>query len=131
MATRSNASRWRGCTLDKGKQVRDNIHAEDVVSLMGEFYRAPRCGEVYNLGGGKENSCSILDGFRLSEKITGKKQRFVYREQNRAGDHICYYSSLAKTQSHFRDWRITKSLPTIVRELAESWCVLLAKQDRS
>ena len=115
----------------KGKQVRDNIHAEDVVSLMDEFYRAPRCGEVYNLGGGKENSCSILDGFRLVEELTGKKQQFVYREQNRAGDHICYYSSLAKIQSHFRDWRITKSLPTILSELAESWSARLAKPGTS
>jgi CDP-paratose 2-epimerase len=115
----------------KGKQVRDNIHAEDVVSLMGEFYRAPRCGEVYNLGGGKENSCSILDGFRLVEEITGKKQQFVYREQNRAGDHVCYYSSLAKIQSHFRNWRITKSLPTIFGELAESWSERLAKPGTS
>src|ERR1017187_10565229 len=75
----------------KGKQVRDNIHSLDVARFMAAFVEAPRPGEVYNLGGGKANSTSILEAFRLAEKFTGKKQLHAYVEQNRAGDHICYY----------------------------------------
>jgi CDP-paratose 2-epimerase len=105
----------------KGKQVRDNIHSEDVVALMLEFCRRPRPGEVYNLGGGKANSCSIWEAFQLTEEITGKKQRYTYVEQNRAGDHICYYTDLRKVQGHFPSWRITRPLRNIVEEIAASW----------
>jgi CDP-paratose 2-epimerase len=105
----------------KGKQVRDNIHSEDVASMMHAFYRNPGCGEVYNIGGGKQNSCSILESFEMVEQITGKKQRYSYLEQNRSGDHICYYSDLRKLQSHFPQWKITKPLHTILEEIAKSW----------
>jgi len=111
----------------KGKQVRDNIHSEDVASMMHEFYRTPGCGEVYNLGGGKENSCSILESFQMVEEITGKKQRFAYVEPNRIGDHICYYSDLTKIKTHFPNWKITKSLPVILNEIVDSWMARLAK----
>jgi len=110
----------------KGKQVRDNIHSLDVASMMHEFYRHPRCGEVYNIGGGKENSCSILESFQMIEQITGKKQKYSYLDQNRVGDHICYYSDLRKLSAHFPNWTITKSLTTILEEIAESWTVRLA-----
>ncbi len=110
----------------KGKQVRDNIHSQDVASMMHEFYSHPRCGEVYNIGGGKDNSCSILESFQMIEQITGKKQKYCYIDQNRMGDHICYYSDLRKLSAHFPNWRITKSLPTIVEEIAESWKARLA-----
>src|ERR1700722_4016005 len=105
----------------KGKQVRDNIHSEDVASMMYAFYEKPRCGEVYNLGGGKGNSCSIFEAFRTVEQITGKKQRFNYIEQARSGDHICYYSDLRKIQSHFPGWKISKPLSTIFEEIVASW----------
>ncbi len=105
----------------KGKQVRDNIHSFDVATFIDEFIRAPRCGEVYNLGGGKPNSCSILEAFMLAEKYSGRKQRFVYHEANRIGDHICYYSDLRKMQTHYPNWRITKTLDDIAREIASSW----------
>ncbi len=110
----------------KGKQVRDNIHSQDVASMMYEFYRHPRCGEVYNMGGGKDNSCSILESFQMIEQITGKRQKYTYIDQNRVGDHICYYSDLRKLSAHFPNWRITKSLPTILEEIAESWMARLA-----
>src|SRR3954467_14378725 len=74
----------------KGKQVRDNIHSEDVANFMHEFYQQPRCAEVYNLGGGKANSCSILEAFAMVEGLTGRKQKHTYVEKNRIGDHICY-----------------------------------------
>jgi CDP-paratose 2-epimerase len=105
----------------KGKQVRDNIHSEDVAAMMLEFVNNPRAGEVYNLGGGKSNACSILEAFQLTAEITGKKPRYTYVEQHRAGDHICYYSDLRKLQSHFPKWSITKPLGTILSEIACSW----------
>lgn len=105
----------------KGKQVRDNIHSEDVAKFIHAFFEAPRCGEVYNLGGGKDNSCSILEAFALTETITGKKQKYQYVEQNRIGDHICYYSDLSKMISHYPKWGITKSLRQTVEEIVQSW----------
>jgi len=110
----------------KGKQVRDNIHSEDVAGMMLEFSKKPRPGEVYNLGGGKDNACSIWEAFRMTEAITGKKQRYTYVEQNRTGDHICYYSDLRKIKEHFPAWRITKPLGRIVEEIAASWTARLA-----
>jgi len=110
----------------KGKQVRDNIHSEDVASLMHEFVLNPRKGEVYNLGGGKNNSCSILESFQMVEQITGKKQSYSYVDENRIGDHICYYSDLGKIHSHFPNWVLSKSLPVIFEEIASSWMNRLA-----
>src|SRR5436190_19873941 len=80
----------------KAKQVRDNIHSEDVARFMHEFSVNPRLGEVYNLGGGKANSCSILEAFAMVEAVSGKKQKYQYVDKNRMGDHICYYSDLRK-----------------------------------
>jgi CDP-paratose 2-epimerase len=105
----------------KGKQVRDNIHAEDVARFMYEFYKAPRVAEVYNLGGGKDNSCSILEAFKMVEAITGRSMKAEYIDQNRIGDHICYYSDLRKMKSHYPAWTITKNLPHIFDEIASGW----------
>jgi CDP-paratose 2-epimerase len=105
----------------KGKQVRDNIHSEDVATLMYEFWKSPRSGEVYNVGGGKNNACSILEAFQFATQATGKTMHWKSVEENRVGDHICYYSDLRKIQSHFPAWQITKTLPMIFGEIAESW----------
>ncbi len=105
----------------KGKQVRDNIHSEDVARFIHAFYLAPRCGEVYNIGGGKENSCSILEAFALVGELTGKRQVSTYVDQNRIGDHICYYSDLTKMRSHYPGWGITKTLRATVEEIVRSW----------
>ena len=105
----------------KGKQVRDNIHSEDVATLIEQFWQSPRVGEVYNLGGGRQNACSILEAFDLVESISGKKMIFSYSEKIRVGDHICYYSDLRKIQQHFPGWKITKSLPTILYEIISAW----------
>ena len=112
----------------KGKQVRDNIHSEDVARFIFEFWKAPRVGEVYNLGGGKGNACSILEAFAMAEDVTGRKMQWRYVEENRAGDHICYYSDLRKMKSHYPAWDITKPLPTIFEEIAQSWMQRLAKE---
>jgi CDP-paratose 2-epimerase len=105
----------------QGKQVRDNIHSEDVARFMWEFCKAPRCAEVYNLGGGKQNSCSILEAFQTAESFTGKKQVFTYVDQNRIGDHICYYSDLRKMKSHYPAWDITVTLEETIRQIVEAW----------
>jgi len=109
----------------KGKQVRDNIHSEDVARFMLEFARAPRSGEVYNLGGGKGNSCSILEAFAKIEAITGKRMQWRYVDENRIGDHICYYSDLRKMRTHYPAWDIRKSLDAIFEEIAQSWMTRL------
>jgi CDP-paratose 2-epimerase len=112
----------------KGKQVRDNIHSEDVARFMYEFWKAPRIAEVYNLGGGKQNACSILEAFRKAEKITGRAMNWRYVDENRVGDHICYYSDLRKMKEHYPAWDITKPLDSIFAEIAESWSHRLAQK---
>jgi CDP-paratose 2-epimerase len=110
----------------KGKQVRDNIHSEDVAGFMHEFYKSPRVAQVYNLGGGKGNACSILEAFGMVEAVTGKPQRWSYVAENRAGDHICYYSDLRKMKAHYPAWIVTRPLPNIFEEIAASWSRRLA-----
>jgi len=105
----------------KGKQVRDNIHSYDVARFIEEFYKAPRAGEVYNIGGGRDNSTSILEAFKTVERISGKAMNFKYSEQNRQGDHICYISDLSKMKNHYPNWDITKSLHKTIEEIVESW----------
>jgi len=107
----------------KGKQVRDNIHSYDVARFIEEYFKNPRQGEVYNIGGGRNNSCSILEAFGLVNSVTGKQMNFEYLEANRQGDHICYISDLSKIKSHYPSWDITKSLPSIFEEIVASWSV--------
>jgi CDP-paratose 2-epimerase len=104
----------------KGKQVRDNIHSFDVVRAAEEFFRNPRPGEVYNIGGGRENSVSILEAFDRILRITGKRARWAYRDEPRKGDHICYISDLRKFRAHFPNWRLTRNLDQILVEIAEA-----------
>lgn len=105
----------------KGKQVRDNIHSLDVVLFIKEFLANPRMGEVYNIGGGRDNSISILEAFELISGISGKKMIYEYVEKNREGDHICYISNLSKIKSHYPAWSITKTLQQTFEEIYESW----------
>ena len=105
----------------KGKQVRDNIHSHDVVAFMQRFIEAPRQGEVYNIGGGRANSVSILEAFDLIASISGQPMRHEYVDQNRSGDHICYISNLEKMQAHYPGWGITKDLKTTFEEIHQSW----------
>jgi CDP-paratose 2-epimerase len=105
----------------KGKQVRDNIHSYDVARLIELIIENPRCGEVYNLGGGRANSCSILEAFDLIEGITGRRIQHEYLDQPRSGDHICYISDLAKLKQHYPSWEVTVDLPHVLEELANGW----------
>ena len=98
----------------KGKQVRDQIHSEDVISAFLAFANNPRQGEVYNLGGGRGNSASILECISKIESQLEKKLQTEYVEENRKGDHICYMSDLRKFQSHFPQWNLKWSLDRII-----------------
>ena len=101
----------------KGKQVRDNIHSSDVIQFMDLFIANPRIAEVYNIGGGKDNSCSIFEAFNLTEQISGKKMIYEYIDENRIGDHICYYSDLSKIKKHYPKFGITKNLNYIIENI--------------
>lgn len=105
----------------KGKQVRDNIHSHDVVRFIDEFIAEPRTGAVYNIGGGRDNSCSILEAFKLVESITGKAQRYRYVEKNRKGDHICYYSDLTLMRHDYPRWNISIGLKELFMQIVDSW----------
>jgi CDP-paratose 2-epimerase len=105
----------------KGKQVRDNIHSEDVARFIHAFVETPRVGEVYNIGGGKPNSCSILEAFAIAEKFSGQAMKYSYVDENRIGDHICYYSDLTKMRNHYPTWDITVSLEETIGQIVEAW----------
>jgi CDP-paratose 2-epimerase len=101
----------------KAKQVRDQIHCRDVARLFLEFYKHPRCGEVYNMGGGRNNSISILETIDILETM-GYRLQYRYDPANRTGDHICYISSLKKIHSHFPQWSLEYDLQRILDEIA-------------
>ncbi len=105
----------------KGKQVRDNIHAHDVARCIEMFYDHPTSGEVFNLGGGRQNSISILEAFDKVSGMTGIPMQHTYSTQARAGDHICYISDLAKTRRSLKGWEITRSLDDIFEEIIAGW----------
>jgi CDP-paratose 2-epimerase len=105
----------------QGKQVRDNVHSYDVAKFIDHFIRSPRAGEVYNLGGGRDNSISILEAFSMVEEISGKRMAFELLEENRKGDHLCYISNLSKIKAHYPNWRITKDLKEIFQEIHDGW----------
>jgi CDP-paratose 2-epimerase len=105
----------------KGKQVRDNIHSKDVARFINAFIESPRCGEVYNLGGGRNNSCSILEAFHAVEELTGRKMQYEYIDNPRSGDHICYISNLAKMRTHYPAWNISIPLQQIFEDIVRGW----------
>lgn len=111
----------------EGKQVRDNIHSEDVIRAVEEFAKAPRPGEVYNLGGGRGNSVSIIEAIEKIEEMTGRKMAYRYEARARAGDHICYISNLRKFRSHYPYWSITRDLRSIVSEMVDAEVERLGK----
>jgi CDP-paratose 2-epimerase len=114
----------------KGKQVRDNIHSYDVARFIHAFVERPRCGEVYNLGGGRRNSCSVREAFARVGAISGRPMLWDYQDKSREGDHVCYISDLAKCRRHYPDWDITKDLGAIVREIYDAWAARLEVSGR-
>ena len=101
----------------KGKQVRDNIHSQDLVSAFLQFYEAPRTGEVYNMGGGRHSNCSMMEAIRKSEALSGKKLHATYVDENRSGDHIWYISDVSKFQEHYPNWQYEFGMDEILAQL--------------
>ena len=115
----------------KGKQVRDNIHSYDLVNAFYHFYKNPRAGEVYNIGGGRLSNCSILEAISLCERITGKRLNKSYSSRARSGDHIWYISSLKKFESHYPRWKQKFSLEETLVQIYENrsrWILLKKKK---
>lgn len=105
----------------KGKQVRDNIHSFDVARAIEAFYENPSVAAVFNLGGGRANSVSILEAFDRASQLSGKKMRYRYLDEPRAGDHICYISDLTHLRRSLPGWDIIKSIDDIFEEIVASW----------
>jgi CDP-paratose 2-epimerase len=103
----------------KGKQVRDQIHSADVISCFERFIESPRPGEVYNLGGGAENSASVLEVIDLIREISGEELSFQVSDKNRVGDHICYYTDMSKFRTHYPGWSVSRDLKSIIEEMVE------------
>ncbi len=101
----------------KGKQVRDNIHSYDLVNAFYHFYSAPRIGEVYNIGGSRFSSCSILEAIEICEEIVDKKLDWTYQETNRVGDHIWWISDVRKFKNHYPGWDLTFNVRDILTEI--------------
>src|SRR5262245_58914759 len=104
----------------KGKQVRDNIHSYDVVRAIEEFAADPKQGEVYNLGGGRENSISMLEAIERVEQMTGRRLDWRYVDEALKGDHICYISNLEKFKRDYPNWGVTRSLEVLLEEMVGS-----------
>ncbi len=104
----------------QGKQVRDQIHSSDVIAAFDAFAREPRAGEVYNLGGGRENSASVVECIDLIEQLCGRRVQWSYQDANRVGDHICYISDLRKLRAHYPAWAPRHTLADIVMQMIEA-----------
>lgn len=105
----------------KGKQVRDNIHSEDLVNMLWHFHLNPRPGEVYNAGGSRHSNASMLEAVKLCEQISGRKLDYIYDETNRIGDHIWYISDVSKFKKHYPDWDYQYDLNDIISEIYTGW----------
>jgi CDP-paratose 2-epimerase len=101
----------------KGKQVRDNIHSYDLVNAFDHFFKDPRCGEVYNIGGSRFSHASLLESIPLCEKIAGRKMKTLYVEANRVADHMWWVSDISKFQSHYPAWALTRTMEDILGEI--------------
>jgi CDP-paratose 2-epimerase len=102
-----------------GKQVRDNIHSADLIAAFDAFFGAPRSAEVYNVGGGRDSNCSMMEAIEQCEGIVGRPMSATYSNTNRIGDHIWWISSNARFRGHYPEWKIRRNVPTILREIYE------------
>jgi CDP-paratose 2-epimerase len=103
----------------KGKQVRDNIHSADLIACFEEFFKAPRPGEVYNIGGGRFSNASMLESIELCQTISGRELQWQYVEQPRTGDHIWWISDTRKFRDHYPHWEQKHTVPSILEEIYE------------
>jgi CDP-paratose 2-epimerase len=109
----------------KQKQVRDNIHSADLVQAFHHFFVNPRCGAVYNIGGGRFSNCSMLEAVELCETITGNELNCTYVDESRRGDHIWWISDLSRFKADYPDWSLRFDVPEILQQIyelnAERW----------
>jgi hypothetical protein len=123
------SGRYGSCAVRLIKGISDyfalllvaKVHGYDVARAIEAIYRAPGCARVYYIGGGRDNSCSILEAFRLVEVLTGKAMQFDYSDSPRSGDHICYITDLSALRAAYRKWRVTRTLNDIAGALVDSW----------
>ena len=101
----------------KGKQVRDNIHSYDFVNALHHFFKNPREGEVYNMGGSRHSNISMMEAIEMCEEISGKKMNYEYVEQNRSGDHMWWISDVSKFKKHYPEWDYKYNIRDIVEEI--------------
>jgi CDP-paratose 2-epimerase len=104
----------------RGKQVRDNIHSHDLIRAFDAFFQHPRCGAVYNIGGGRESNCSMLEAIGLCEQTAGREMQWTYAAENRAGDHIWWISDLTRFQTDYPEWRLEYDVPEILQEIYDA-----------
>jgi CDP-paratose 2-epimerase len=104
----------------EGKQVRDNIHSADLIQAFDRFFRAPRAGEVYNIGGGRRSNCSMREAITICEEVTGRPLEWKYQPDNRIGDHVWWVSDVSKFASHYPGWEVAHDVPAICREIYEA-----------
>jgi CDP-paratose 2-epimerase len=104
----------------RGKQVRDNIHSADLIRAFDCFFRSPRCGEVYNMGGSRFSNCSMLEAIAICEELAERPFRWRYSDENRIGDHIWWISDVSKFAAHYPDWELTYDVRTICQEIYEA-----------
>jgi CDP-paratose 2-epimerase len=104
----------------KAKQVRDNLHARDLVEAFWSYVRAPRAGEAYNIGGGNDSNCSMLEAIAMAERHVGRKLDWTYQDGARVGDHIWWISDTGKFRSHYPEWKVTYDCDAIVAEIADA-----------
>lgn len=104
----------------RGKQVRDNLHSADLVGAFREFIRAPRCGEVYNIGASRQSDCSIIEAIQLCEELVGRKLKWMYSDTSRIGDHIWWISDPTKFRQHYPAWKCRHDLGSILKDIRDA-----------
>jgi CDP-paratose 2-epimerase len=103
----------------QGKQVRDNIHSADLIRAFDAFFKRPRSGAVYNIGGGRHSNCSLLEAIGICENLVGQEVLWEYAEQNRTGDHQWWISDLSRFRADYPEWQLEYDVPEIMREIYE------------
>ena len=105
----------------KGKQVRDNIHSHDLVKCFWSYFKKPRVGEIYNMGGGRKSNCSVIEALNYVESLANIKVKKIYYKTNRVGDHIWYITNTKKFRQHYPDWKQKYETKQIIQELIYSF----------
>jgi CDP-paratose 2-epimerase len=111
----------------KGKQVRDNLHASDLVAAFWQFFLRPRSGAVYNMGGGRFANCSVIEAVLAAERTIGRPMRRSYKDVSRCGDHIWWISNTRKFRNDYPNWQPKHGITAIIEEIAEA---LMSRRER-